>query len=224
MPTENGSVQLELASDLARHQRVVNTVRWSPSGEHLASGDDESIIFIWRLKNESEQNTIFGKNFLSNLPTKIFRQIFSFYSADDKNDQDRETWQIFKTLRGHLDDVYDISWSLDSNFLLSGSVDNTAIVWDVKKGKHKAILNDHKGFVQGVAWDPKDQYLATISTDRYFRIFNAKTYKVSRRVKKALYPVDNESPLHNKVISLFHDDTLPTFFRRLTFSPDGELM
>jgi len=30
--------------------------------------------------------------------------------------------------------VYDISWSSDSKLLLSGSVDNTAILWDVKKG------------------------------------------------------------------------------------------
>jgi len=33
-----------------------------------------------------------------------------------------------------LEDVYDISWSADSKLLLSGSVDNTAILWDVKKG------------------------------------------------------------------------------------------
>jgi len=36
--------------------------------------------------------------------------------------------------RSHLEDVYDISWSSDSQLLLSGSVDNTAILWDVKKG------------------------------------------------------------------------------------------
>lgn len=71
-----------------------------------------------------------------------------------------------KTLRGHLEDVYDLCWSADSLALISGSVDNTAIVWDVKKGKHKAILSDHKGFVQGVAWDPKNKFLATLSTDR----------------------------------------------------------
>lgn len=71
-----------------------------------------------------------------------------------------------KTLRGHLEDVYDLSWSLDSLNLISGSVDNTAIVWDVKKGKSKAILNDHKSFVQGVAWDPKNKFVATLSSDR----------------------------------------------------------
>lgn len=150
--------------------------------------------------------------------------MITFQSLDDNNEQDKEVWTIFKTLRGHLDDVYDLSWSMDSLHLLSGSIDNTAIVWEVKKGRHKVILSDHKGFVQGVAWDPKDQYIATISTDRTLRIFNNNSFKICRRVNKSTYPVDEASPLHNKTIRLFHDDTLQTFFRRLTFSPDGELM
>lgn len=36
-------------------------------------------------------------------------------------------------LRGHLGDVADLSWSKDGRYLVSGSVDNSAIVWDVKK-------------------------------------------------------------------------------------------
>lgn len=55
------ATQLELASDLNRHQRAVNVVRWSPCGEFLASGDDESVIFLWKLKNENEPINILGE-------------------------------------------------------------------------------------------------------------------------------------------------------------------
>lgn len=72
-----------------------------------------------------------------------------------------------KTLRGHLEDVYDLAWSMDSLSIISGSVDNTAIVWDVKNGRRKTTLSEHKSFVQGVAWDPKNKYMATLSSDRY---------------------------------------------------------
>lgn len=65
-----------------------------------------------------------------------------------------------------MEDVYDLSWSPDSLNLISASVDNTAMVWDVLKGKSQCILGDHKNFVQGVAWDPKNQFLITLSTDR----------------------------------------------------------
>lgn len=87
-------------------------------------------------------------------------------SIDTANEQDKETWLTHKIMRGHIEDVYDLAWSPNSLLLISGSVDNTAIVWDVTKGKSLGILDDHKSFVQGVAWDPQNQYLATLSTDR----------------------------------------------------------
>lgn len=61
---EDSRIKPEIAADLSRHQKAVNTVRWSPSGEYLASGDDESVIFIWKLKSESETINILGVQFL----------------------------------------------------------------------------------------------------------------------------------------------------------------
>lgn len=57
----SGKIELECAADLSRHQRAVNVVRWSPNGELLASGDDESVILIWKLKSENENTNILGE-------------------------------------------------------------------------------------------------------------------------------------------------------------------
>lgn len=91
---------------------------------------------------------------------------------------------------------------MDESKILSGSVDNTAILWDISNGKVDHILSDHKGFVQvnyyyscllqillifmfkGVAWDPKNQYLATISTDRVCRIFDKNGKHVKTRIQR----------------------------------------
>ena len=40
----------------------------------------------------------------------------------------------FLNCRGHLEDIYDLAWSPDGNQLVSGSVDNSAIIWDINKG------------------------------------------------------------------------------------------
>ena len=53
-----------------------------------------------------------------------------------------------------------------STFLISCSTDNTAIVFDTNKDKKVKILAEHKGWVNGVAWDPSNQYIATIASDR----------------------------------------------------------
>ena len=46
---ENGAGNVEFLSDLARHQRAVNTVRFSPTGELLASGDDGKLFSFYYL-------------------------------------------------------------------------------------------------------------------------------------------------------------------------------
>lgn len=90
-----------------------------------------------------------------------------FSPPSGQDTENKEQWTSWKVLRGHIEDIYDISWSPDSNSLISGSVDNTAIMWDIQKGRKTEMLMDHKGFVQGVSWDPCNQYVCTISTDRY---------------------------------------------------------
>jgi hypothetical protein len=57
----------------------------------------------------------------------------------------------YKIFRGHLDDVYDLQWSPDGRCLISGSVDNSAIVWDVRTGKILQHIKEHSGYVQGSA-------------------------------------------------------------------------
>ncbi|KAJ8721164.1 hypothetical protein PYW07_001939 [Mythimna separata] len=199
--TETGSVNLEVAADLTRHQKAVNVVRWSPNGQYLASGDDESIIFIWK-KTDKE-------------PAPALEQM---------EEQYKESWVIHKTLRGHMEDVLDITWSPNSLHLASGSVDNKLLIWDLNKGKYSSILTDHKGFVQGVSWDPKGQMIASASTDRVFRTFDVTSKKVLSRSSKAILPFPAEHPLHEVKVRLFHDDTLQTYYRRLQFSPDGLLL
>jgi WD40 repeat protein len=36
--------------------------------------------------------------------------------------------------RGHIEDVYDLAWSPNATQLISGSVDNSVIIWDTNKG------------------------------------------------------------------------------------------
>nr|CAH7753903.1 unnamed protein product [Callosobruchus chinensis] len=197
--TENGAVKQEVVSDLTRHQRAVNCVRWSPDGKYLASADDDANIIVWQLKTD-------------NIP---------LLEGDTEN---KETWVVYKVLRGHKEDIYDLSWSVDGAKLFSGSVDNTAVLWDLAKGQMQHILTDHKGFVQGVSWDPKNQYLSSISTDRVCRLFDISGKHVKARIQKGMVPVPANHFLSGKEVRYFHDDTFKSFFRRLEFSPDGSLL
>ncbi|GAB6032501.1 hypothetical protein CHUAL_011397 [Chamberlinius hualienensis] len=202
-----GDVNLEFVADLVRHEHSVNVVRFSPTGELLASGDDDGQIFIWKKIDKGPTSA-----------PNIFK---------DSDVEEKENWTSICNLRGHIKDVHDLSWSPNGDFLASGSVDNSAILWNVRKGKNYAILSDHKGFVQGVAWDPLNQLVATLCSDRCCRIYSLKTCRVIHKIyKAALQPNNSESSSNANTRStrLFHDDTLKSFCRRLTFTPDGELL
>ena len=79
-------------------------------------------------------------------------------------------WELLCFDRGgHADDVLDVSWAPDGSALLSGSIENVAVVWDVAKGKGQARLTEHAHYVQGVAWDPASRFLVSQSSDRTCR-------------------------------------------------------
>ena len=81
-----------------------------------------------------------------------------------------------------MEDVYDICWCPDSQCLVAGSIDNQAIIWNVSTKERLRTLDGHNHYVQGVAWDPLNQYICTQSSDRTCRIYTTeeKTKKRSQ--------------------------------------------
>jgi chromatin assembly factor 1 subunit B len=134
------------------HQKTVNCVRFSPSGQFLASGSDDQMVVVWSLKSVPVE---FGKV------------------------EEMIRWGHPRQLRGHVGDVMDLSWSADSSYLVSGSLDGTAIVWQVSNGKFGKVqtLEGHKKFVQGVAMHPLLKMVATASSDATVRIYKNRKLK-----------------------------------------------
>ncbi|XP_016509084.1 chromatin assembly factor 1 subunit FAS2 isoform X2 [Nicotiana tabacum] len=134
--------------------------------------------------------------------------------------------------RFHRKDVLDLEWSTDGSFLISGSVDNSCIIWDVNKGSVHQILDAHLHYVQGVTWDPLSKYAASLSSDRSCRIYINRPSK-TKGVEKlnfvcqhVIMKVEPQQPDESKSTKnhLFLDETLPSFFRRLSWSPDGSFL
>ncbi|RVW32755.1 Chromatin assembly factor 1 subunit FAS2 [Vitis vinifera] len=90
-----------------------------------------------------------------------------------------------------LDFTARMSWTCSGlpigAFLISGSVDNSCIIWDVNKGSVHQILDAHLHYVQGVAWDPQSKYVASLSSDRSCRIYVNKPQNKTKGIEKMNY-------------------------------------
>jgi WD40 repeat protein len=53
--------------------------------------------------------------------------------------------QLKNTLNRHKGPIFSLKWNKSGNYLLSGSVDKTAIIWDAKTGEVKQQFEFHSG-------------------------------------------------------------------------------
>ncbi|XP_059615006.1 protein HIRA homolog [Phlebotomus argentipes] len=139
----------KILCQMDNHLACVNSVRWSLSGQCLASGGDDKTVMVW--KKAKGTGGVFGSGGFT---------------------KSAENWRCVTTLRGHAGDILDMAWSPQDRWLSSCSVDNTIIIWDVfAVPSIVAILKGHTGLVKGVAWDPVGKFIASQSDDRSIKIW-----------------------------------------------------
>ncbi|MFN8360190.1 MAG: T9SS type A sorting domain-containing protein [Candidatus Kapaibacterium sp.] len=99
----------------------------------------------------------------------IIGSSFLYYSADAALPSNTPG-TLQHTLGGHSGEILDASWSPDSKYVLTGSEDKTAIIWDATSGKRLQTLNtNYKNGVYKVHWSPDGTKVSTCgSGNSYF--------------------------------------------------------
>ncbi|PNP44774.1 hypothetical protein TGAMA5MH_03583 [Trichoderma gamsii] len=143
--------KVEYLSTLSKHNQAVNVVRWAPKGETLASAGDDGNVILW-------------------VPSEIPATNFGSEGLDDK-----ESWRAKHMCRSSGAEIYDLAWSPDAVYFIIGSMDNIARIYNASSGTLVRQIAEHSHYVQGVTWDPLNEYIATQSSDRSVHIYSLKT-------------------------------------------------
>lgn len=173
-------------STLEGHQKAVNTVRFSPNEQVIASGDSVGSIILWH-------------------------QVDKFDVKTDEDVEQSEFWRQFKLMLGH-NEVNDLCFSSCSLYIASVG-DQTLRIWS--HGDLIMFAKNHTEMVQGVTWNGSK--IATQSLDRSIIVYNVDLNQ------KTLTPIMKSSKHQSKL----YCDPLQmsvSFFRRLSYSPDGEFL
>ncbi|CAI2173760.1 11227_t:CDS:10 [Funneliformis geosporum] len=125
-------------------------------------------------------------------------------SAFGSDEPSIENWKTVRRLTGHQSDVVDLAWSRENTYLASCGLDNLVFIWDGRTFERLRKLDTHQGFVKGVTWDPVGEYLATESDDKTVKIWRTSDWRIQAEISEP-----------------FASSTSTTFYRRLSWSPDG---
>ena len=129
-----------------------------------------------------EKNT--EMNRLKVLMLVIFAALFVGCENNPENEDELFSIKHAKTLEGHTEWVYSVSWSPDGKKLASGSWDNTVIIWDANTGAKLKTLEGHRWYVISVCWSPDGKYVASCSEDKTVIIWDANTGEQVRTLER----------------------------------------
>lgn len=80
-------------------------------GEMLASAGDDGNVLLW-VPSETQTQPAFGQEALD----------------------DKETWRVKHMCRSSGAEIYDLAWSPDGVFIITGSMDNIARIYNAQTG------------------------------------------------------------------------------------------
>ncbi|KAK3336000.1 WD40-repeat-containing domain protein [Cercophora scortea] len=171
--------KVEYLATLSKHSQAVNVVRWAPKGELLASAGDDGNVILW-VPSDNHTHQHFGSDGL----------------------EDKETWRTKHMCRSLGTEIYDLAWSPDAAFFIIGSMDNVARIYNAATGTLVRQIAEHSHYVQGVAWDPLNEFIATQSSDRSVHVYSLKT-------KDGQYTLNNHDDKPPKIASHVKTDLPP---------------
>jgi len=168
------SPNIQHITTLTRHERSINSVQFSPNGNHIASAGDGGTLIVHTVPHShssSKKNRLFWNTLLQ--------------SEKDLS---------IKVVHTGTEDVMDISWSKSSDKFIIGTLDHSVIVFQQDFCQQEQIIKkwnciwknakEHTHYVQGVAYDPLGVYLASQGSDRSVRVWQRKGKGMNSSCKK----------------------------------------
>ena len=72
----------------------------------------------------------------------------------------------------------------------ASSIDNTVVVWNVQDQRVVKVLEENKGAIKGIAWDPIGKYIAT-HTSRAVSLWRVENWTLEHTISRHFSKVES---------------------------------
>ena len=141
-----------LQLDTKGHTALIGDIIVTKSGDIISASDDKTIR-VWSSKTGKEKRKILGQigagsegkiYAIALSPNNEFLALGGMLAGIENRDTacaikiyNYPTGRLIKVLKSHTNAVLDLSFSQDGKYLISGSIDKTAKIWEVNSFRLK---------------------------------------------------------------------------------------
>ncbi|MEG4360620.1 AAA-like domain-containing protein [Microcoleus sp. C2C3] len=170
------ALQMILAKIRERRQFVghigrINSVRFSPTGEALATASYDKTAELWDLQGKRLVSFIGHNDSVTNLSFSPTGEAIATASVDGT----AKLWDLqgncSVTFTGHHNLVNSVSFSPTGNAIATASSDDTTKLWDLQ-GNCLVTFTGHNDWVWSVSFSPTGEAIATASFDKTAKLWD----------------------------------------------------
>ncbi len=236
-----------LQLDTKGHTALINDIIVTKSGDIISASDDKTIR-VWDSTTGEERRKILGQIGVGSgeifamalSPDEEFLAVGGYFKSDDIRIYNYKTGKLLKVLKSHTNIVYDLAFSLDGKYLISGSGDRTAKIWRVRDFTLSDTIKFHTKQVYAVKIiKKKGKYFAvTAGDDNQIALYDMQKREIiksDRKEYKLKYLALSQN--HTAVCGFgreiqiydFHLNHIKTIISEtvpggLAYSPNGEFL
>ncbi|WP_152983550.1 nSTAND1 domain-containing NTPase [Lyngbya aestuarii] len=241
-----------LLQTLKGYQDRVSAISFSPDGQLLATASYDKKVKLWRMTPHPKKVQQQDHFLWTHTPLREQLYFRSFYfplrgSLDFDQSPIQSEASVFhrfstvKTWTAHSDSLMSVSFSPNSQFIVTGSKDKTVKLW-TSEGRLLQTFVGHQGWVNSVSFSPDGRMIASASDDGTVKLWNLQGRLLKTIIAHNAYVLGvSFSPDGHTIASAGYDNTVKLWSRdgilletllkgssdsvtSVVFSPNGQLI
>ena len=167
------------------HAADIVRLNFAPDGDTLITSNGDGTMHEWN----TEGGALFSQSgypvggFITNLLHSPDQRL----AVTTAGDGSIVVWDAvsrtpLREMAGHLDSIWDVSFSADSATLYTAGEDGTVRIWDVAAGQQVGLLNPSSRSILSISLSPDGNRIAVAGLDDVVQIWNLATGQVETRL------------------------------------------